>query len=204
MTLPGELRKFELSLARLEVSRRRVDRLFRSGALAAREYDLLYESMFLAAVTQFEDLIERFLIHMIHQGRGPSRRSTALVSAKSKDVIRTLLLQGDDYLQVLPLDRTIRLARSFLTDPVPFEISDDGTRGLLGQSVKIRNAIAHRSPFALSTFRSKVSGVETLPRNRRYPGPFLRQIFRTNPAQTRHELYVSALKTAAQMIAASW
>jgi hypothetical protein len=115
-----------------------------------------------------------------------------------------LILQGEEYSQLLPLERTIKLAKTFLTDPVPFDITDQGARSLLSQSVKIRNAIAHQSAFALKTFRAKVNGVENLPLNRRYPGPFLRQVFRTSPTQTRHELYTSALKSVAQAVASAW
>lgn len=203
-SVQGELRSFNNHIAKLDLSRQRADMLFAKRALLVREYDLLYESTFLSAVTHFEDFLERLLVHMIYARRGPSRSCTALVSANSRDIIRQLILQGEDYVQLLPLERTIRLAKTFLTEPVPFDIQDQGARSLLSQSVKIRNAIAHQSPFALKAFRTRVNGVENLPQNRRYPGPFLRQVFRVNPTQTRHELYTSALRTAAQIVASAW
>jgi hypothetical protein len=198
------LNSFKNHITRLDRSRQRADALFIKKAVVTREYDLLYESTFLSAVTHFEDLLERFLVHMIYARKGPTKSCTSMISATSRDVVRMLILQGEEYPQLLPLERTIKLAKTFLTAPVPFDIQDQGARSLLAQSVKIRNAIAHQSPFALKTFRTKVSGVEDLPPNRRYPGPFLRQVFRASPAQTRHELYTSALKNVAEAVASAW
>jgi hypothetical protein len=169
-----------------------------------KDCDLLYEATFLSAVAFFEDALELLLTEMISGQKGTRKGSFAVVSAKSRDVLRHLIHGDLDYVEMLPFDKTVKLARRFPKAPVPFEVLDGGDRSRLADVVKVRNAIAHRSPHALGTFRTKVTGVNTLPLNRRYPGPFLRQVFRVAPDQTRHELYLLTLSKAASEIRAQW
>jgi hypothetical protein len=198
------LKNLQRRLVRLTNSRARADELLVASDIGIRDCELLYEATFLTGMAAFEDTLGEMLIEMVSGHKGSRAGNSCLITARSRDVLRTIMLGDDDYLKILPIDNIITLASRFLKPPIPFDIPDLGDRSRLSDALRIRNAIAHRSPFALDTFRKKVMGVGTLAANRRYPGPFLRQEFRTAPPQTRHELYLSSLFKISADIAARW
>jgi hypothetical protein len=83
----------------------------------------------------------------------------------------------------MPLGKTIDRARIILRDPVPFASFAQADKDLLTQSMYVRNAIAHRSDYSLSAFPTKLPGIYLLSANRRYPGPYLRQVSAAAPAR---------------------
>jgi hypothetical protein len=198
------LKDFRNRLIRLSNSRERADELLAEARIGIRDCDLFYEATFLSGMAFFEDTLELLLLEMVFGRHGTKPGRFALVKARSREVLRQLMLGDDDYVRMLPLERAISVAARFMRSPVPFDVPDVGDRSLLADAVRVRNAIAHRGAFALNTFRRKVTGVSSLPSNRRYPGPFLRQVFRTAPAQTRHELYFSTLYRIASEAITRW
>lgn len=86
----------------------------------------------------------------------------------------------------------------------PISAVSDDNRRLIGEAVRIRNAIAHDSIRAKKEFKEKVPGVVSLPHSRRTPGAFLRHEFRRNPVQRRYEIYFGAYSMSAKEIADAW
>ena len=124
---------------------------------------------------------------------------------RSKRYFRQVLLQGDkDYLSLSSLKTLIGTAALFVNEGRPFAQISERNRTLIQQAFWIRNAIAHQSAHSLGVFKDKVPGADSLPPNRRSPGPFLRSVFRDSPAQRRYEVYFAGLKSAALEITLGW
>jgi hypothetical protein len=105
---------------------------------------------------------------------------------------------------MIPIKRAIEVAELYLNGGVPFTLVSGVDRQTVAEAILIRNAIAHRSGSALQRFRKDVPWVDRLPTNQRRPGPYLRQVFRSSPAQTRHQAYFAGLGSVAGTIAANW
>lgn len=192
--------RFRFSIERLERCCERVDRLAESGKTAKLDADLVYESTFLAAVGHFEGFLEELLELRVC---GPVQAGVRpLIQPKSKTAFRAIVLQGKKYADYLPFDRTKNLAGLYLHNGAPFTTLTESDEQELRHVSWIRNAIAHRTSHAVSVFRRNVPGVDTLPRNRRNPGPFLRHCFRTAPPQSYYVLYTATLKRIALHLAA--
>ena len=112
-----------------------------------------------------------------------------------------VLLQGKSYLDWLPYDKTVELARTFLKDGLPFTVLADGDRSKTKQCMLVRNAIAHRSRFAKRQFEEKVIGDLNLPSRERTPAGYLRSIVRVNPTFVRFQIWSSDLADMALRIA---
>lgn len=173
-------------------------------SLHVADRDLLYESILLTATAVFEHLLEDLLVEMVcgppstHPGHFP------LLRPKSRAAFRHIYLQGQGYVSMLPYNNTIRMADLYLNGGLPFTLVANPERDLLSQAIKIRHAVAHRSKKAYQEFRAKVPGVQGLPQNRRFPGPFLRTIFRANPTQSRLDLYLNNLVQILHALTTSW
>lgn len=165
---------------------------------------LIYEATFLAATALFEALLEEMLVEMVCGADSTRRGVYRLVEVRNRSVFRAIRHQDRQYARFLPFSNAKRLARAFLFDGRPFTTIAEQDADLLSQVVKTRNAIAHRSEKAMRQFRKEVPGVDLLPPWRRFPGPFLRSVFRAAPSQRRIDLYFNVLVVVAKRIADSW
>ena len=123
-----------------------------------------------------------------------------IVSSIPSDLARSILLIGKNYLDWLPYENTLDRAKVFFTDGIPFTLLNDQNRSNLSRCVYIRNAIAHRSEYAVNQFIKHIIGDSKLPPRERTPVGYLRGNFRSAPSQTRYESIVQELKSIAHII----
>ena len=95
-------------------------------------------------------------------------------------------------------------AKQFLQEGKPFDSVGDADRSILSDAVKVRNAIAHRSGRAISLFRTNVPGVDVLPSNRQFPGPYLRREYRAFPTQRWIDLYFDTMEIVGRRLVSDW
>ena len=182
----------------------RIDAELGCRHLSVTDCDLLYESSFLNATAFFESLLEDVFTEMVCGRPSQEQRHFSLVRPVSKEAFRNIFRKNGEYAVVLPYPKMVEMAKVFLNDGLPFTLIDQPDRDLLSQSVKIRNAIAHKSRRAVSDFKRDVPGVNMLPSNRQVPGVFLRTIFRRDPIQKRIDLYFANYLRVLSEVVGRW
>ena len=183
----------------------RIEKQFARKRLLITDVELVYSSSFLSVYSQWESLLEEILYEVVCGEESPKRGNRRFASFQTRRHLEDLLLfPGRDYLSIPNLKRAQELVALFVNQGRPISAVSDQNRTLLQQAVRIRNAIAHESSFAIGKFRASVPGVSALPRSKRSPGAFLRHEFRKAPSQRRYELYFAAYQSAAYEIADAW
>ena len=178
------------------------------GQLTSTEEDLIYESAFLASCGQFEAILKVLLQEFVCGVPSSTPQALhALVRPRSRQAFDVVLRQGRPFAECLPYDKLADLAKLYLRDGRPF--TDIGVvmpaeRQLLSEAVLVRNAIAHRSDYAMRQFRTKVPGVDRLPPNRQFPGPHLKKVFRIQPEQQYIEAYFGCFEAMAGTLYRAW
>ncbi len=133
-----------------------------------------------------------------------ARRLRLAAFSSRKQFERVLLHPNKKYLGISNVKEAQKITSLFVRDGIPFTAIDDASMTYLQQAVSIRNAIAHQGDHAVKLFRDSVPGVDQLRPAKRFPGAFLRHIFRQSPSQRRYELYFAAYKRSARLIADAW
>jgi len=185
----------------IERSRRRIEQLLSQSGIRVRDAEVVYEALFLRSVVYFESLIEEVFMGLLT--RAVNHDSAAVrprINRVSHVAARHLVFGEKDYIDWLPFTRTEALATRFLAGGRPFTLLEDVTRQRLGQIIAIRNAITHRSAFAMRRSREQVLGSTPLPPKEKTPARYLRSVFRIAPPQTRFELFQIALRDSATAI----
>jgi hypothetical protein len=182
----------------------RIDALLSSGRIAVSECDLLYESVLLNAVARFEGLLNQLLEEFVCGAASRSTGHFRLLAPRSRDNFRRVLTAGKPYVDLMPIGRCVDVASRYLNDGKPFSEISSADKNILDNIVLIRNAIAHRSDSAIKKFRTSVSGVTSLPSARRFPGPYLRHVYRAHPVATWNTLYLDTLETIGLGLARAW
>jgi hypothetical protein len=197
----AELGKVQRNLQRLDYTRDRMERLFSQGQIRKVDLDSVYEALFLRAVTTFEAFLEDlFLAILVRRAQYNGQRVRVLMSASSKGALMQILLQGNAYMNWLPFEHTEKRAKLYLREGRPFTDLDNGDKSQLKTISVIRNAIAHRSPYALAQFQKIAIGSIPLLQNERNPAGFLRARISSAPAQTRFEVYMGQLGRCAGLL----
>jgi hypothetical protein len=178
-----------------------MDKLFTVGRIRRTDLDSVYEALFLRAVTSFEVFLESLFIAIL-EGRAKysKRRVQVLMSVSSREALMQILLQGDSYMDWLPFANTERRAKLYLKDGRPFCELNDGDKSIIKTITVIRNAIAHKSPHALSEFERTVIGSRSLLHYERRPAGFLRSRITSGPAQSMFEVYMGQLGKCAGLL----
>lgn len=133
--------RFLRILRRLEATRKRVEKLFAGRQVRERDIEVLYEGLFLRAVSEFEAFLEaRFFEVVSGRMRGGRNRLAAKVETKAVSTIRAIILGGDDYIKWLPYREALAHADRFLVGGRPFSLLDDGEKSQLAQVTLTRNA----------------------------------------------------------------
>jgi hypothetical protein len=189
---------FAQRLRTLERTRVKAESLFIAGEFSKRDVGYIYEAIFLTLMTRFESLLEELFFALL-MGRivstHPGTRSK--IEGRSEVVIRGIVHGGDHYLKWLPYKETSTRAQYYLARGLPFSLLDDADRSFLTQCMIIRNALAHKSRFAMGQFHDKVGGVSGLPPRERTPAGFLRAEFRAAPVQRRYENFAARMAVIA-------
>jgi len=137
--------------------------------------------------------------------KSKKRENRRVIEVRKRNQLKNVLLYpGKDYISIVGIKQAEELASLFLASGGPFSAVTETNRTYIQQAAWIRNAIAHQSLHAVGTFRRKVPGVAALPTSKRFPGAFLRHVFRISPSQRRYEIYFAAYQTAAREIAGAW
>jgi hypothetical protein len=191
--LPVELTSFHRSLARINHTRARMERLYREGRITKTDLDSVYEALFLRVVTSFESFLENLFLAILEK-RTRYRNGRVLLKMKtdSRDELMEILLQGDKYMTWLPFYNRENRAKIYLKDGRPFTELDNGAKSTIKTITTIRNAIAHKSPHAMNEFRRHVIGSLPLLRGERSAAGFLRSQTRSG-TDVRFEVYMGEL-----------
>jgi hypothetical protein len=177
----------------------------RQVRLRVTDVELVYSSSFLSVSAQWEGLLEEILLEAVCGEKSMKRHNRRIVEVKSRtQLLNLLLFGGKKYLAIGNLKQAEEAASLFLVGGTPFSAVAEHNRTHIQQAAWIRNAIAHRSRHAMEKFRQGVPGVEALSASKRFPGPFLRHVFRVAPVQRRYEIYFWAYQTAAKEMADAW
>lgn len=174
-----------------------MEALFGEGKVRKMDVETIYEALFLRSVASFELFLEKLFVSIM---LGKKVNGTSLMSAASKGALQAILLQNNDYLDWLPYTKTESRAAIYLRNGRPFTNLSDGDRSQIKTITIIRNAIAHKSDYAIGEFKNKVIGEQPLLRNERQPAGFLRSQVRANPRQLRFEVYESQLARIASSL----
>ena len=178
---------FVTRLESLEQTRNRVEQLHREQLMGKREVERVYGSLFITAVAFFEALLEELFLGLL-VGKFETPCSIQPRMAFYSEVAARLVLFADNpYLEWLPYSKTTKRANIFFSGGRPFSILDDGDRSTISRMGCLRNALAHRSKFAMRKFNEEVIGDMALRPREKTPTAYLRTAVRVDPIQTRYE-----------------
>ncbi len=161
-----------------------------------RDLDSVYEALFLRGITSFEVLLdELFFDILLKRKRYPAARNVKLrMTTTSPDALNEIVLQGHrKYLNWLPFRETKDRAKLYLEEGRPFTELDGGDENVISTVATIRNAVAHKSAYALGEFRRTVIGQQNLLRSERTPAGFLRSQIQANPKRVRFQTYIGEM-----------
>jgi len=196
--------KYQRQLRGLRRHCQRVDRLHLSGALGVKDCELVYESGFLTAFAHWEHFLWELIVQAVCGPPSPKPGNSRLLKPRSRAAFTKILLQNRSYLSLSSYPEVVKCARLYLKEGRPFSALDDTYRTRLEEARYVRDAIAHRSRYAITRFRQRVGGVASVPQSRRHPGPFLRHVYRVSPTKTRLDLYVDTFILASEQLALAW
>jgi len=193
----GALNRFEGHLRTLEMTRKKIERLYSQRLLVRRDVERVYEGLYLDAITSLEATIEDLFIRIV-TGRSSPAGVVVRVSFNSSQVARDVMLGGErKYLDWFPYSRTEKRAKAFLRGGRPFTRLSSGDKRVLEEMLIIRNAIAHKSPHARKRFQEFASNFPLVSRERT-PAGFLRS--KIDPTTTRYQFYVSEMVRIIQLL----
>ena len=192
-------------LQALEATRLEVEQLVVGRQLSRASAERMYAALFLAGFTAFEGFVESLFVGLLVSGQGlqSGRRDVApRVVVRSHRVARDIILgPGRKYVDWLPFERTIERSAVYFTGGRPFSELSPADIALLERMHRVRNAIAHRSRHSQDIFERLVIAATAVPARERRPGPYLRGLFRTSPAQTRYEQLMAESNRMAAVMA---
>lgn len=150
--------RFHNKIKGLNHTRLRSETLFREGTICERDYFVISNAILLESVTYFERFIEDVFVGLaIKDLTHPSGDFLNIVEILPKknfsDVIR-----GDKlYIDWLPYERTIDRSKTYFKNGYPFTGLSVDDKGELASVMSLRNAIAHRSEYAINKLRTRLS-----------------------------------------------
>ena len=173
----------------VELTRLKVETLFHEVSIAKRDLDIAYSGLIINAVTAFENYLEKLFFSIAsgkskpHRDVGPIVSSITKLSEKDR---RSLVVGDNRYINWLPYDLTEKRSLAYLVDGSPFRKLIGLDKESLGKIARIRNAIAHSSPFSEEAFKKMISD-RTLPPRERTPIGYMRSVYRTSPTMTQFQ-----------------
>lgn len=192
------LSDYKSHLAKLEQVRVRMEALRGNGHLRAGELNLIYESLFLRAVTVYEEFCEELFFKLLAGSVRYAKAKKIAPNIPNCDSIRDIVLHGDKYLKWIPHDETKLRSKLFLKDGRPFSSLEQPEKDKITRIAKIRNAIAHKSANALYHFKKGVIGDLPLLSHERSPSGFLRS--ELSPGRKRFQAYMEDLVAVAEKL----
>ena len=151
------LKSLSYKLRAIEFTRLKVESLFRKRMIVKRDLDVAYSGLVMNAVTAFENYLEELFYSIMsgkssfHKDVRPIVRSISKLSEKD---IRSLVLGDNRYINWLPYDLTEKRSLAYLVEGNPFRKLKGQDKVSLTKIARIRNVIAHSSPFSEESFQN--------------------------------------------------
>jgi hypothetical protein len=191
---------FSAHIDALEATRLKLEGILASGQIASDDIERVYAGLYLSAFTEFEGLIEELFFGLL-SGAVTSGLATPCLDCSSSAVVREVMMIGPrKYLDWLPYDKTLERAKVLFKDGKPFSLLQKAQAEGLFRFLRVRNALAHKSEYALKQFEDDVIGGAPLLPHERTPTGFLRSTYRTSPPQCQYENTVQELRGMAYVI----
>lgn len=188
-------------LIKLDKTRGRIEKLYVSKEIIKFDVEQIYSGLYLDAFVSLERYVEELFIGYLTGKMAPaSRRVIPLVTFKTHQLAKDVLLSGKRYLDWIPYSTTRSRAEIFFHNGHPFSTLTSQQENLLENLHRIRNALAHRSEHSYDVFSRLVIGDLPLNPLEKKPASFLRSTFRAHPYQTRFENYLTEILSIAQQL----
>ena len=193
---------YSSKLANLELTRRKVETLFLDKEIVRRDIEQVYRGLYMEAVTLLERSIEELFVGLLVGGITPTNSKThPRVQFKSHEVARDVVFGGKSYVDWFPYEFTKSRSYAFFRDGHPFTAIQKKQPGQIGLSdeqkieriVVTRNAIAHKSRFAVKRFEQVNVQGRNLRSLEKTPAGFLRVVYRNSPKQTFYGLLTAEM-----------
>lgn len=184
---------YQKRIARLDHTRRRMERLFSKRRVTLTDISSVYEALFLKAVTLLESFLEELFFAVLHGkcSLGSHRARPCVHAPTRKKQMTTIIFGRDKYLDWIPYQKTLDRAKLYLVKGRPFSNLPDQLKSDIKQISLIRHAIAHRSAHSQSEFRNTLIGNAPLRAREKTPSGFLRS--RITSANNRFQVYMGKI-----------
>lgn len=188
------MENFRHRLRRLHATRKRIEKLYKSDKILLKDVHILYEAMFLRAVTLFEEFLENLLFSIVRSDRTiVAGKTKSHVRFSSDSAMRRIMFGGKKYIDLLPFEKAEKIASLYLKKGHAFSVLSENDKTSLTKISKVRNAIAHSSRHARQEFESHViRGLVMLAKDKK-PAAYLRFNFRSSPNQSWFEYHLAEL-----------
>lgn len=177
----------------LERTRLKVETAFINGHVNKKDVEKIYDGLYLNAIGSFENFIEELFFGLLSKRLSVSKTIRPRVIFTSLQATRKVLLGTKEYLKWLPYKMTEDMAEIYFFGDTPFSSLEKKEIDDLQKMIWVRNAVAHKSPYAIKKFEDKVIGGLILPPSEKNPSGFLRGYFRVSPSQTRYEDFINSI-----------
>lgn len=169
---------FKFQINSLESIRRKIENLYSKGLLVKRDVEQIYSSAFIDAIVYFEAYIEKLFIGLLSKQLFSNiHRVIPKIDVRNSVLAREVVLHTRSFYDWLPYNRTERISKVFFKDGRPFTVLTQSEKNDLDKCLIIRNALAHKSNYAITKFQSEIiSSLIVNPRDRK-PKSFLRKQF---------------------------
>lgn len=195
-------KKFSSMVSSFDSTRKKLELAHQKGELTKSDIERVYDGLFVNIVGSFENFLEEVFFGILAGTRSVSKRIKPRASFESEKTARAIILGKQPFLKWLPYnDNTQAIADLYFPKGEPFSSLDQKEKDIIQEAVYVRNAVAHKSPYALKKFKEKVIGTRALPSREKSPSGYLRGNFRTAPPQTRYENIVFSLVIIANKVA---
>lgn len=165
-------------LRALGATRAKLERLHARDLIARRDLERVYEGLYVASMTSFEDFLEARFFEIV---LNPSARQAGVVPRadfRSTTVLRAFILGDRPYANWLPFWRTENRANVYLRGGRPFDLATATDKRQMQDWMTTRHAIAHTSREARRRFERDVLAGVPLPPRERTPAGYLRSPLR--------------------------
>ena len=188
--------KFSGHLRNLEYTRAKMERLFAGGEIVSRDINQVYVGLYLEVITSFEGFIEKLFVGLLTGTYTVSTQPVVpLVAFRNRRAVEPIMLQQRRYLDWLPYENTVRRAKQFFRNGVPFSSMAEKDKELIQQCMYIRHAIVHKSNYSFKRFNDHVLGNQNLMSWERKPAGYLRSVLQTGPNKSRYEYFAQEISS---------
>lgn len=154
-----------------------------------------YAGLYFDLFTDFERSIEALFLGLLN-GEIKHSQTTVKRNLKISPKLHTenVLFAGKKYIDWLPYDKTLTLAKIYFVNKLPFDQLVKSDTDDLSAFLAIRNAIGHKSKSSITEFNKMIASLTLLPIERT-PSGYLRNIPNPSAGQTQFEVIATKLES---------